>query len=393
MQECAYHAQGWIMTTSFSRCSRLRKEFFLGTAMVLFGTQLSYGVDVDTATPQSAPSMQAADRTAASAGQELQRADDYLTGRGVAKDLVQAARWYRRAAEQGDPRAQMMLAYMYFAGAGVPKDLHQAFAWDLRAAADGSIEAKVNLAAMYLHGNGIKQDPNAALILLKEAAAKHNGRAEAYLGTMYGLGLGVPVDRSTAKGWFERGVKHHSPEAEFGLATLEATEHNRREDLAHEAMLFRLSAAKGYVPAMHSLGLLLANHPELPREPGEEVRMLTSAAQAGFWKSSAVLGMLARDGRYLPQDIEVSYRWFRIAVLQGGAPAEAYLAAALRFQAKQLGAKEQAVDKDAGAWLRAHPTDDLFTFSDGTDGGAFPDREAYAAIQALRHAANKEVPN
>jgi hypothetical protein len=92
--------------------------------------------------------------------------------------------------------------------------------------------------------------------------------------------------------------------------------------------------------------------------------------------------------------MEVSYRWFRIAILQGGAPAEAYLGAALRFQAKQLGAKEQAlVDKDAGAWLTAHPTDDLFTFSDGTDGGAFPDREAYAAIQALQHAANKEVPN
>lgn len=394
IRECAYQAQGWIMTTSFSRCSRLRKGFFLGTAMVLFGTQLCYGVDVDTATPQSAPSMQAGDRTAVSAGQELQRADDYLTGRGVAKDVVQAARWYRRAAEQGDPRAQMMLAYMYFAGAGVPKDPHQAFLWDLRAAADGCIEAKVNLAAMYLHGNGIKQDPNAALILLKEAAAKHSGRAEAYLGTIYGLGLAVPVDRSAAKAWFEKGVKRDSPEAEFGLATLESTDHNSANNLAHEVVLFRRSAAKGYVPAMHSLGLLLAKHPELPRESGEEVQMLTSAAQAGFWKSSAVLGMLARDGRYLPQDIEVSYRWFRIAVLQGGAPAEAYLGSTLRFQAKQLGANEQAlVDKDAGAWLTAHPTDDLFTFSDGIDGGAFRDREAYAAIQALQHAANKDAAN
>jgi uncharacterized protein len=380
------------MRTFLLKYGGLGKGLVLTAAISIGLVPFSFGVDVNSTPPHHAETTQNGDMKSASINQEVQRGSDYLTGRDVPKNLVQAAYWYRKAAEHGDPGAAMILSYLYLAGAGVPKDVHEALLWDLRAVAAGSVEAKVNLAAMFLHGAGVKQDQHQALLLLQEAAAKHSGRAEAYLGTIYGLGLGVPPDYSKAKAWFEKGVKQHSPEAEFGLATLEATDQAR--NLFHEATLLRLSAADGYVPAMHSLGLLLTNHPELPRDAGEEVRALTFAAEAGFWKSSAVLGMLSRDGRYLPQNLEVSYRWFRIAVLQGGAPAEAYLGSTLRLQGKQLGNNEQAlVDKDAGAWMMAHPNDDLFTFSDGIPGGAIPDREAYAAIQALQHASKKEATN
>jgi TPR repeat protein len=380
------------MRTFLWKYSGVVKGLVLAAISMMGFVPFSFAVDVNSTVPHNSQTTQNGDMKPVSINQEVQRGSDYLRGRGVAKDLVQAAYWYRKAAEHGDPGAQTMLSYMYFAGAGVPKNVHEALLWDLRAAGAGSVEAKVNLAAMFLHGDGVKQDQHEAFLLLQEAAAKHNGRAEAYLGTMYGLGLGVPPDYSKAKTWFEKGVKQHSPEAEFGLATLEATGQVR--NLAHETTLLRLSAADGYVPAMHSLGLLLVNHPELPRDAGEEVRMLISAAEAGFWKSSAVLGMLSRDGRYLAQNLEVSYRWFRIAVLQGGAPAEAYLGSTLRFQGQRLGASEQALlDKDGGAWMLAHPIDDLFTFSDGITGGAIADREAYAAIQALQHAAKKEATN
>jgi TPR repeat protein len=52
-------------------------------------------------------------------------------------------KWFRKAAERGDTRAQHNLAGMYFIGDGVKKDRVWAYAWILRAAADGDELAMV----------------------------------------------------------------------------------------------------------------------------------------------------------------------------------------------------------------------------------------------------------
>src|SRR5512146_726423 len=46
----------------------------------------------------------------------------YSAGRGVERDGIVAAEWYRRAAVQGHARAQCCLAKMYATGYGVSKD-------------------------------------------------------------------------------------------------------------------------------------------------------------------------------------------------------------------------------------------------------------------------------
>ncbi len=62
-------------------------------------------------------------------------------GRGVARDLPAAAVWYRRAAERGDPVAQMNLGDLYALGQGVARDLVQAVAWLSLAAEQGRLWA------------------------------------------------------------------------------------------------------------------------------------------------------------------------------------------------------------------------------------------------------------
>jgi len=46
----------------------------------------------------------------------------YANGEGVPKDSVQAVKWFRKAAEQGDADSQFNLGVMYANGEGVPKD-------------------------------------------------------------------------------------------------------------------------------------------------------------------------------------------------------------------------------------------------------------------------------
>jgi|SRR5262245_110492 len=58
----------------------------------------------------------------------------YDQGEGVAKDQVEAVKWYRKAAEQNYARAQNNLGVCYDRGEGVPKDHVEAVKWYRKAA-------------------------------------------------------------------------------------------------------------------------------------------------------------------------------------------------------------------------------------------------------------------
>ena len=53
----------------------------------------------------------------------------YCIGMGVIRNLVEAVRWYRRSAEQGNRYAQYNLGVMLLKGQGAPQDAEAAFGW------------------------------------------------------------------------------------------------------------------------------------------------------------------------------------------------------------------------------------------------------------------------
>jgi hypothetical protein len=84
----------------------------------------------------------------------------FLFGNGVAKDYVEAVKWFRKAPEQGNPLAQADLGYCYvngygtknafgitdkFGGALIQKDVVWGYMWYNLAAAQGQKEAVQNL--------------------------------------------------------------------------------------------------------------------------------------------------------------------------------------------------------------------------------------------------------
>lgn len=82
----------------------------------------------------------------------------YHSGEGVTKDFVMAAKWYRMAAERGDPISQFWLGRMYSFGEGLPQDDAQAAYWYRKAADQGSGAAQNALGEMYEQGKGVAQD-------------------------------------------------------------------------------------------------------------------------------------------------------------------------------------------------------------------------------------------
>ena len=152
----------------------------------------------------------------------------------------------------------------------------------------------------------------------------------------------MPVDHAAAEAWFKIGVKLGDPEAEFFLSLFDEKEPGRVPDLAYEAKLLRLSAAGGYVQAFRNLGLLLANHPELPQAPGgsnEHADVSRGRRRLAVVGSSGYPG--ARWTACCQKIKRVAYRWFRIAALQGGSPAETYLRPELERLAASIADKPQ----------------------------------------------------
>jgi hypothetical protein len=165
-------------------------------------------------------------------------------------DRAEAYRWLRRAADAGDGRAVMRLAYFkappsakdesvesllklagqgttfamsslgerYSRGDGVKKDQKEAFRWYSRGAEAGDVLAQRETGLRYLNGNGVAKDPSAAFSWFKKAAEQKDARSMFMVGQIYQKGNGVRKNTSEALRWFERAGSAGDVQAMFELS-------------------------------------------------------------------------------------------------------------------------------------------------------------------------------
>jgi TPR repeat protein len=303
----------------------------------------------------------------------IELAAAYFTGRGVTQDEKQAAYWYEKAAEAGDPEAQKQIGYFYEVGLGVPADPARAAHWYQLSAANGLVSAKVNLGVAYLMGIGVPKNPALGERLFVEAAAKGSGLGACYLGEMYFYGAGAKEDQQQARRWYEVGAKLHDPQAEFRLASLLSTDPDRAHNLSKIVDNLRRSASDGYVPAMHALAYLFAAQPSFANSRNETLSLLNKASEAGYWKSSALLGVIAAKGTAGPVDMKSAYYDFRLATLQGGDPANQLLANDLHVLAEKLDHTDVAsLDAQAQGYFQQHHETLEFVYKAGENWKRFP---------------------
>lgn len=98
------------------------------------------------------------------------------------KDYPRAAKWYRGAAEKGDPACQCALGYLYLLGLGVAKDAGEARKWFQKSAAQGYAPAQSVMGMIYEHGAGVKTNYVEAMRFYQMAAAHGDADAKDALG-------------------------------------------------------------------------------------------------------------------------------------------------------------------------------------------------------------------
>ena len=100
----------------------------------------------------------------------------YNIGRGVPEDEAESARWYRKAAEQGDVAAQFKLGGMYLYGHGVPQDYVRAHKWLNLSRAGGYSRAQEDLETIETHAS--KDQIAVAQKLAREWHDQHRQRED-----------------------------------------------------------------------------------------------------------------------------------------------------------------------------------------------------------------------
>ena len=193
--------------------------------------------------------------------------DRFANGDGVAKDLKEALRWYRLAAEQGNTKAQTNLGLIYSLGTfiedpklppppptttsfrPVAQDFKEALIWYRLAAEQGYAPAQSNLAEMYSCGQGVPQNDKESLKWYRAAAEQGEVKAQRTLGKMYYEGLRVRQDYLEALRWYRLAAEQGEVSVQYDLGVMYEKGQGVRRDYEQAHMWFNLAAANGHPQA------------------------------------------------------------------------------------------------------------------------------------------------
>ena len=114
-----------------------------------------------------------------------------------------AVRWYHKAAKNGDPEAQFLLAIKYETGTDVLRNKAKALTWFKRAAEQGHVEAQFKLALFYSEAGSEFRDLPKAVRWTEASARNGYGPAQYNLGVAHLNGAGFTADPIQALAWFD----------------------------------------------------------------------------------------------------------------------------------------------------------------------------------------------
>jgi TPR repeat protein/formylglycine-generating enzyme required for sulfatase activity len=183
---------------------------------------------------------------------------------GVDKDFIEAAAWYRKAAEKGHANAQYKYGEALYYGRGVEEDERESAKWLRMAIRQGHENAKSE------YNERLEEECFAYLL---DSAEQGNGESQYRLGCLFYHGeQGHPVDKSQAASWFRKASAQGIAAAQFILGSMNFSGDGIRQDPAEGRRLVAAAAAQGYAEAMELLHTIEA--PAAP--PGQSAPSATT---------------------------------------------------------------------------------------------------------------------
>ncbi|HEV7403624.1 MAG TPA: hypothetical protein VGO11_11880 [Chthoniobacteraceae bacterium] len=230
------------------------------------------------------------------------------------RSYAQEAKAALKLAEQGDAKAQDVIARMFMGGRGVTRDESTGIKWlgkSLSSSPDDP-DFQVTLGKMYRRDNDLKKNYAKALKLFQQAAAQGSVEAQYQMAELYEFGYGVAKSPAEAMKWFRKAAENGNVEAQF------------------------------------EIGVRSAQGRDLPLDYTEALRWLQKAADRAHPQALSWMGNMYEEGWGVPQDPVEAYFWHRLAH-QYGTPY------GKEFSFWPAPEQLAAVDKRVADWIATHP--------------------------------------
>jgi TPR repeat protein len=220
------------------------------------------------------------------------------------QDDVQARHWAEKAASQGLPEAQVLLAWLYCrdGGENAARDPVRAEHWYRAAMAQGSVKAIVGLANMITAGDVEGNGPEQAFALYSQAAAQGDHTAEYYTGLYLLEGIGTAPDHETARQWLFKAGEGGIVAACRTLGIIHRRGRGAPRNNGIAETWLRRAAARGDAESMAMLAdMHMGGEAAIPN-PSEAIVLYTAAAELGHAGAQAALGLAHLHGQNVPKD-------------------------------------------------------------------------------------------
>ena len=136
------------------------------------------------------------------------------------KEDKEALKWYLKAANQGDARAQYKVGWLYHWGKNMKRDYKKAMYWYKKSAEQKNIRAYYQVAYLYSSKKWIGQDEQLAFVWCQKAAKNGLRIAQKILGFYYEFGRGTEIDYHKAMYWYGEAAKQGSQNAKRAMIAL-----------------------------------------------------------------------------------------------------------------------------------------------------------------------------
>jgi|AntRauTorcE11897_2_1112592.scaffolds.fasta_scaffold00990_13 TPR repeat protein len=239
------------------------------------------------------------------------------------KKRFAAGRWFMSSALQGNANAQYNLANMYRKGKGIKRNMAEAARWYLLAALQGNMYAQNAMAFMYKEGYGITQDKEKAIEWYRRAAEQKLGVAQFHLARLYeqaGKKPGLEPQKrdsyfSLAAIWYYHAAKQGDEEAAFYLADFYRRGRGVPQNLESAVQWLQRAVEKDYIPAKIELARFYqTGQGGLKKDPQLAMRWYLEAAEKGNGLAMFEVANMHYRGIGTDVDLIDAFKWFALAV-------------------------------------------------------------------------------
>ena len=170
--------------------------------------------------------------------------------------FIEATKWYRKAANQGDAEAQFNMALAFYNGSGVVFNEDSAFFYQLKAAEQGYANAQIEIGACYENGKHVDKDMAKAIYWYEKAAEQNIPMAQYQLSYLYYKGEGVGQDIEKSLHYLREAANYGLPIAQYNLGLLYRDGDLVKRDQNQYVLWVKKAAEQGYANAQMEMAYI-----------------------------------------------------------------------------------------------------------------------------------------